>query len=241
MDHAEHLFQGAFSEEYVFLRKICPASITMSERVGAFVAGVDVPPQRPLTIFEIGCGTGITSRYLLDAQPEATVVAVDNAPSMIQQAASFLDASIESGQLRLIESDALSVLKTLDDHSIDVVASAYAIHNFLHGYRRRVHEEIFRVLRPGGVLVNGDRFGIDDEKTHLLTIQAEVKEYFRVFREADRLDLLEQWMVHLLSDESAEHAMRLAPMLELMATIGFVDCTVHERFEVNALVSGRKP
>lgn len=238
-DHAEHLFQGAFSEEYLFLRKICPAVITMSEEVADFVA--KLPEEESKSIFEIGCGTGITTRYLLDAQPKATIVAVDNAPAMIRQAREFLDEPVMSGRVTLHETDALAALQALPDHSMEVVASGYAVHNFLHGYRARVLEEVFRVLKPGGWFVNGDRYGIDDEKTHLLTIQDEVKQYFRIFREENRLDLLEQWIVHLFSDESSEHAMRLEPMLKLMESIGFSDLTVKSRFEVNALVAGRKP
>ena len=35
---AEHLFHGAFAEEYHFLQRICPAAAEMSHRVAGFVA-----------------------------------------------------------------------------------------------------------------------------------------------------------------------------------------------------------
>jgi hypothetical protein len=36
--------------------------------------------------------------------------------------------------------------------SQDLVASAYTVHNFLETYRDQVLNEIFRVLRPSGIL-----------------------------------------------------------------------------------------
>jgi hypothetical protein len=69
----------------------------------------------------------------------------------------------------------------------------------------------------------------------------EVSRYFRVLIAADRLDLLEQWIVHLFSDESANHIMRETEALEQMASVGFVDIYLDKRTEVNALVTAFKP
>src|SRR5690606_17024727 len=109
---------------------------------------------------------------------------------------------LEHGRLRLVENDALSHLRDTPSASVDIVATAYTLHNFLNGYRLRVLEEIFRVLKPGGIFVNGDRYALDDSLAHLQSIQDEVRQYFRTFTALNRIDLLEQWIVHLFSDES---------------------------------------
>jgi len=96
------------------------------------------------------------------------------------------------------------------------------------------------VLKPGGLFVNGDRYAVDDAAEHLKNTQQEVKDYFRVFSEMNRIDLLEQWIVHLFSDESEEHIMRLGPALDAMTGIGFQDIRVNFRDGVNALVSAVK-
>jgi ubiquinone/menaquinone biosynthesis C-methylase UbiE len=111
----------------------------------------------------------------------------------------------------------------------------------MDGYRCEVIREIFRALKPGGLFLNGDRYGLDDTLEHTRLIQEEVKQYFKVFRELDRMDLLEHWIVHLFSDESPDRVMRLAPAVEHMAAAGFRPVTVHYRHEVNALVTGIKP
>jgi ubiquinone/menaquinone biosynthesis C-methylase UbiE len=168
-------------------------------------------------------------------------MSIDNAPAMMVQAETHLKVHLVSGRLRLITDDALSALNALPSESMDLVLSAYTLHNFLEGYRREVLKEILRVLKPKGWFVNGDRYGVDDPAEHLKTIQDEVRGYFRVFREINRPDLLEQWVVHLLSDESDEHRMRLTASIAVMQSLGFGLTTVSDRHEVNTLLISRKP
>jgi ubiquinone/menaquinone biosynthesis C-methylase UbiE len=240
---AEHLFYGAFAEEYHFLQRICPPAADMSRRVGEFVGNWNAAEsQRPLTILELGCGTGITTNALLHHRPDAQLLSVDNAPAMLSQARERLTEAITEGRLALREIDALGALQSLPSASFDIVASAYTLHNFLFGYRHQVLAEIFRVLKSGGVFVNGDRYALDDPAAHLAATQDELRGYFRVFLgEMNRPDLLEQWVIHLFSDESEEHIMRLMPALAEMAALEFTTVTSHYREGVNTLVSGVKP
>ncbi|QJD30199.1 class I SAM-dependent methyltransferase [Methylococcus geothermalis] len=238
---AERLFSGLMAEEYEKLKLICPAAADMSRRVGEFLADWVQGRAGPNRVLELGCGTGVTTAALLAALGEAPLTAIDSEPAMLVQARANLAPWIEAGRLRLIQNDALSFLRAQDDDSVDAVASAFTLHNFMYGYRSEVMREIFRVLKPGGLFVNGDRYGLDDTLEHTRLIQEEVKQYFKTFRELDRLDLLEHWIVHLFSDESPDRVMRLAPALEHMAQIGYQAVTVHYRNEVNALVSGVKP
>jgi len=238
---AEHLFEGPIAEEYEMLTRICPAAAELSRRVGQCVGDWAPPyPLEQLHLLEIGCGTGITTAGLLASREDALIESVDNAPAMLSQARQNLAAALAAKRLRLIENDALSHLREIPDASVDIVASAYTVHNFLHGYRRRVLEEALRVLKPGGLFVNGDRYAVDDATEHLKNTQEEVKGYFRVFTEINRPDLLEQWIVHLFSDESEEHIMRLRPALDAMTEIGFQNISLHYRDGVNALISATK-
>lgn len=239
---AEKLFSGPIGEEYEMLERICPAAANMSRRVGEFVAGwTPRVPTESLGLVELGCGTGVTTLNLINARPDTTITSVDNEPTMLNQARRNLAEAVAQGRLRLVENDALSYLREVPSASVDILASAYTLHNFLNGYRTRVLEEIFRVLKPGGIFVNGDRYALDDSLAHLQATQEEVRRYFRTFTELNRVDLLEQWIVHLFSDESPDHVMPLDPSLNTMHEIGFDAVTVHFREDVNALVSGAKP
>ncbi|MDD2768983.1 MAG: class I SAM-dependent methyltransferase [Methylococcus sp.] len=238
---AERLFSGPIGEEYEKLKLICPAAADMSRRVGEYLADWLQGRAAPETVLELGCGTGVTTAALLAAIGRASLTSVDSEPTMLAQARANLAAWIDAGQLRVVENDALSFLRAQPAGSADAIASAFTLHNFMDGYRIEVLGEIFRVLKPGGLFVNGDRYGLDDTLEHTRLIQEEVKQYFKTFRELNQLDLLEHWIVHLFSDESPDRVMRLAPALERMAAAGFRPATVHYRHEVNALVTGIKP
>lgn len=234
---AERLFSGQIGAEYDILRLACPAAAEMSRRVGEAVAAWR--PGRPLAVFEIGCGTGITTLALLLARGDIAITAVDNEPAMLAQARANL--APWRGRISLLETDALSGLQALPAASVDVVASGYAVHNFLQGYRARVLEEVYRVLKPGGVFVNGDRYALDDVAAHTRLVQEEVRHWFKAFASAGRPDLLEQWIVHLFSDESEDHVMRLGPSLDCLERIGFNPVEARFREGVNTLLLAQKP
>jgi ubiquinone/menaquinone biosynthesis C-methylase UbiE len=242
---SDEAFGGLIGREYEMLKLICPAAADMSRQVGVY-AGAWTPPQsdRPagkLKIIEIGCGTGITTSALLHARDDAEITAVDLEATMLEQARRNLSGSIESGRLVTVESDALSFLKGLPDAGVDMIASGYAFHNFRDEYRNAVVGEMFRVLRPGGVFVNGDRYALDDPLEQLKVVQDELRQYFEVFARIKRPDMLEQWVIHLFSDESPDHVMRLASALSLYRAAGFDPVHVHDRYQNNAVVSAEKP
>jgi tRNA (cmo5U34)-methyltransferase len=239
LHQAEHLFKGPIAEEYAMLQVICPAAADMSRRVGQLVNTLPSPGNRSLRLLEIGCGTGITTLNLL-ARPDVWITSVDNAPTMLAQARHHLADYLTFQRLQLVENDALSYLAGQADASLDVVASAYTLHNFLEPYRNLVLAEIFRVLKPGGVFINGDRYALDDSLMHLHATQEEARHYFRTFIRLNRIDLLEHWIIHLFSDESPDHVMRLGTAMDTMAAIGFDPVEVHYRDGVNTLMSALK-
>lgn len=236
----EQLFAGLIGEHYELLKIICPSAPDISLRVGARVA--ELPPRPdPIEVLEIGCGTGITSIALLSGRDDIRVLAMDSEPTMLNQARRNLSRWLDQGRLTLLEQDALTTLRSQPDARFDAVASAYVLHNFFATYRLDVLQEIFRVLKPGGLFVNGDRYALDDVREQCRLTQEEVRGYFRELTRMQRLDVLEQWILHLFSDESPDHIMRLAPALESLRSLGCVDVAVEYRHGVNAVVTARKP
>jgi tRNA (cmo5U34)-methyltransferase len=234
------MFSGIIGREYDILKLICPVAAEMSHLVGATVGQYAAARSGALQVLELGGGTGITTLAILNAAETAQVLSVDSEPVMQGQARQSLARWIDAGRLQFQLDDALSALRGLDSASVDIMASAYTLHNFETGYRDQVLQEIFRVLRSGGLFVNGDRYALDDIDAHTRMTQQEVAGYFKVLVEMNRLDLLEHWIIHLFSDESHNHVMREQAALGKMQDIGFKAVALSARQQVNALLTAYK-
>lgn len=234
------LFSGIIGQDYDMLKLICPLAIEMSRLVGEVVRHHS-NMQGQLNVVELGGGTGITTLSLLNAKEGLHIVSIDNEPTMQNQAKRHLKAWQEKGVLSFSGQDALAALQGIRSESVDIVASAYTLHNFLDSYRKSVVGEIYRVLKPGGQFVNGDRYALDAISQHTKVIQEEVSGYFKVLTNINRLDLLENWIVHLFSDESENHVMRESSALQQLQDVGFMDIYLTHRMAVNALVTALKP
>jgi ubiquinone/menaquinone biosynthesis C-methylase UbiE len=234
------MFSGVIGEDYEMLNLICPLATKMSHLVGETLKDYAATKTEKLSIVELGGGTGITTLALLNASENTQILSIDNEPVMQNQAKKNLNAWVEKGQLSFSTNDALTALKNLPDNSVDVIASAYTLHNFLNTYRADVVIELFRVLKSGGQFINGDRYALDDISQHTRATQAEVAEYFRILIAEKKLDLLQHWIIHLFNDESENHVMRETVALEQLRNAGFSAVNLTNRVEVNALVTATK-
>jgi len=235
------MFSGVIGQEYDLLKLICPFATEMSRLVGAKLGELAATHQQSLQVVELGGGTGITTLAILSAQPDLKVLSIDNEPTMQRQAQQSLKTWVDEGRLSFSGEDALTALIAMPSDSVDAIGSAYTLHNFECTYRQKVIQEIFRVLKPGACFVNGDRYALDDIDAHTRATQQEVAGYFKVLTDIQRLDVLEHWIIHLFSDESANHVMREAVARQQLAAAGFQQIEFSHRLAVNALLTAIKP
>ncbi|MFF5983260.1 class I SAM-dependent methyltransferase [Streptomyces olindensis] len=108
---------------------------------------------RPLVV-DLGCGPGSLAARLVRRLPEAEIVAVDRDPLLLElgrthhpDAARYVDAEIGApgwtGALGL-------------DRPLDAAVSTTALHYLDRDTLSRTYRQLAALLRPGGVLVNGD-------------------------------------------------------------------------------------
>lgn len=235
------MFSGVIGQDYQMLKLICPYATEMSRLVGVAVAEYAQTQTTAINVVELGGGTGITTLSILSADQNLKLLSVDNEPTMQNQAKQNLQNWLDAGRLTFSGDDALSALQALASDSVDVIASAYTLHNFRADYRQQVIAEMYRVLKVNGQFINGDRYALDDISTHTRNTQQEVAGYFKVLTQINRLDLLEHWIIHLFNDESENHIMREALAIQQMTEAGFVDIQLQSRLQVNALLTALKP
>lgn len=95
------------------------------------------------TVLDAGCGTGNVTRVLHERLPGGRVIAVDAAPSMVEQARDLLPAAVEVRQADLLE-------LTLSER-VDAVLSTATFHWI--GDHDRLFARLHAALKPGGRLV----------------------------------------------------------------------------------------
>ncbi|MFF4576707.1 methyltransferase domain-containing protein [Streptomyces sp. NPDC001410] len=114
---------------------------------------------RPL-IVDLGCGPGSLAARLARRLPDADIVAVDRDPLLLElarthhaDAARYVDTVIGEH----------SWTEALDlDRPLDAAVSTTALHYLSPETLRRTYGRLASLLRPGGILVNGDHLPQDD-------------------------------------------------------------------------------
>ncbi|AYF75745.1 class I SAM-dependent methyltransferase [Nocardia yunnanensis] len=128
------------------------------ERAVMLDAVADLLPAAFVAV-DLGCGPGAIAQRLLQRFPRARVVAVDLDPVMIALGRGALGTM--AGRLRWVETDIADPqwLTALGEPQVDAVLSTTALHWLSASELTRLYADLGRLLRPGGVFLNGDNLG----------------------------------------------------------------------------------
>jgi ubiquinone/menaquinone biosynthesis C-methylase UbiE len=232
----ERRFGGTLTSEYELFDLACPKGPILDKTMAKAIR--HFRPRRPaktLEGLELGFGTGLTTQVALDARPDLRLAAVDNEPQMLPKARKNLQKYLRAGRLSLTVADALAFLKKRPARSCDIVVTAATLHNFPVAYRARAWKEIARVLKPGGLFVNADKYA-QSGAGQRAAIKARMDRYFGVAVPRGRFDWLKSVVLHYMDDESPERRMDEAAQAALMRSAGFVRIRRVYRMDMTAVV-----
>jgi SAM-dependent methyltransferase len=133
------------------------------ERFTALVDAAEAGTRRPdPLVLDLGCGPGSLAARLLDRMPAATVVAIDADPLLLALGRAGYG---ERPGLRFADLD----LRTPGwagalglGRPADIAVSTTALHWLRRPALRAMYAELATVLRPGGLLLNGDHLTEDE-------------------------------------------------------------------------------
>ncbi|WP_265975022.1 class I SAM-dependent methyltransferase [Brucella intermedia] len=141
------------------------------------------------TVIDAACGPGSLSRRLLDRFPSATVIAVDADVMLLEMARVSLAS--EANRARVIEADlrdaswsekVREAATSIDADTPSALVSTTALHWLSPGELAEFYGETGELLKPGGIVMNGDHMRFDSRWPTLAGVAKSVRQ--RVEREA---------------------------------------------------------
>jgi tRNA (cmo5U34)-methyltransferase len=119
---------------------------------GTAVRVVPFDQAEPLSVLDLGAGTGLYSGTLQAVFPNAKFTLLDLAPEMLEKAKARFE---EMGKLpRILLGD---YVEADFEGSYDLIISALSIHHLEDADKERLYQRIYSSLKPGGMFVNADQ------------------------------------------------------------------------------------
>jgi tRNA (cmo5U34)-methyltransferase len=205
-----------------------------------------------VTVLEAGPGTGITTLELLKADSKVKVVAVDNEEKMLEAVKGRFEKNDEiKNRVEFVMADILTYLETLPDAKFDAFASVYTLHNFNPEFRNKVIVQIARILKSGGIFINGDKYAEDDIELHDKDLRGEIANYEKFVSVAEKAeqegdfekakhfrDLKKEWTDHMWQDDKVK--ITVNEQEEMLNDLGFSEIKWGKRDDLVSTISAIK-
>ena len=145
----EQAFGEAAPDYDVWVKQALPA---YDELFSVAVECIPFTHDQPLNIADLGAGSGLFSRHVQTAYPQATFTLVDASRDMLDLARQRFE--LRTASFTFVE-------QRLEDFAeserFDVVISSLAIHHLEDADKQSLFKRIFAALRPGGAFLNVDQ------------------------------------------------------------------------------------
>ncbi|MFG2075552.1 class I SAM-dependent methyltransferase [Nonomuraea maritima] len=141
------------------------------ERFTVLIDAVEALGRPDPLVIDLGCGPGSLSARLLARLPEATVISVDADPLLLGLGRAAYP------ELTFVRTDLRTSGWTRElglERPVDAAVSTTALHWLSEPELKSMYAELATVLRPGGLLLNGDHMESDDTTPVLARLQLAV-------------------------------------------------------------------
>ena len=200
------------SAEHAF-EYLCRAD-SIPHRVEGEATLLEFVPAGVSRILDLGSGGGRLLALVKAARPEASFVALDFSPTMLETLRKLF--ATESG-ITVVAHDLDKNLPAIGQ--FDAVISSFAIHHLNHERKRSLYKEIFEFLTPQGVFCNLEHVSSSSPELHAGFLQA----------------------IDCTVEDPSNKLLDMETQLAWLREIGFIDVDCHWKWRELALLVGVKP
>lgn len=232
----ENDFDQVLADEYKLLHFAYPHHDEFQKTVAETIAKYfSNSKQEEIKVIEGGAGSGITTSFLVKADPRIKILAVDSAAKMLEQAKQSLHEY--SSRVVFELDDILSYLQKQKDSSFDAFVAVWTIHNLQPEYRKDLFREVYRILKPNGLFVSGDKYSVDDDALHKSQLETQLNR-FKEFGLTGNTKLADDWVKHNLEDEKIRITEK--EQISMLQNFGFPNADVVYRKDMEAVIKAVK-
>ncbi|MFD1255668.1 class I SAM-dependent methyltransferase [Mucilaginibacter terrae] len=183
----------------------------------------------PRQIIDLGCGTGNLTAVALQHYPDADIHALDISADILTECRQrFL-----GNNNVYYHQQNFSHLK-FEPESFDLIISSIAIHHITDEEKAILYQQVYALLKPGGLFVFADQTkGITEEIYH--------KHILRWKEEAFKLGSTEEnWQLWMLHQDAHDHHTPVGWHLKQLEAVGFNEVDVIWKNMLWAVIWSRK-
>jgi ubiquinone/menaquinone biosynthesis C-methylase UbiE len=196
-------------------------------------------PRAPRRVLDLGAGDAILLATVLEAFPEASGVAVDYSPPMLEQARLRL-APFGPRATAIAADLATPDWRRAVSGPFDAVVSGYAIHHLTHDRKRALYEEIFALLSEGGPFVNCEHVASPSPRVERMFDEAMSEHLWERRRERGEAVTPEQVLAEYVGrpDRAANILAPVEDQCRWLREIGFADVDCFWKYFELAIFGG---
>ncbi len=116
------------------------------------IASPILTTSEPISILDLGCGTGLEFEAIFTRAPNALITGVDVSEKMLSRLREKYQ--VHMSQIRLVHGSFEQVLPSKDEY--DYVLSVMALHHLLPVPKRKLYRKVWKSLKSAGKYIEGD-------------------------------------------------------------------------------------
>ncbi len=225
-----------------FLEGVRGAIPLAAEQIDVMLRLIQKAQPQLQNFLDLGCGDGILGRAILSHYPDAEAVLLDFSEPMVDAARK----RVQGKAVTFIVQDygVREWVETVKPYApFGAIVSGFSIHHQPDERKREIHEEIYDLLKPGGVFVNIEHVAPPDDWIESLFDEITIDSMFNLHQQQGssklRDEVEREWRGR--ADKAANILAPLELQCDWLRDIGFqhVDCYL-KIFEL-AVFGGIRP